>query len=176
MMMVIDTQEYLDNQKCSVVYNISYYDTFQVRRSMAEGLRQEEYEALALFRYELRRFLRFSEEAARAVGIEPQQHQALLAVRGFAVDGCITIGELAERLQLRHHSVGGLVNRLEAQGMLERVQGTDDRRQVFVQLTPQGQALLDELTATHKVELQRLGPQLAALIQQVIGSATDVVE
>lgn len=138
---------------------------------MSNRLSQAEYEALATFRYELRRFLRFSEEAARAAGIEPQQHQALLAIRGFPGRAQLTIGELAERLQIRHHSAVGLVGRLAAQGLIERVQGQGDRRLVLVRLTPAGEALLDRLAAAHRDELRRMGPQLAALIQRLVAGA-----
>jgi DNA-binding MarR family transcriptional regulator len=138
---------------------------------MSERLSQAEYETLATFRYELRRFLRFSEEAARASGIEPQQHQALLAIRGFPERARLTISELAERLQIRHHSAVGLVGRLVGQGLLERIQNHSDRRLVFVRLTPDGEALLDQLAAAHRAELRRLGPQLATLIQQLTAEA-----
>lgn len=139
------------------------------RLRMDEPLSQAEYEALANFRYELRRFLRFSEEAARAAGVEPQQHQALLAVRGFPQGQQVTIGDLAERLQIRHHSMVGLVGRLVGLGLLERAPGRADRRQVLLKLTPRGEALLDTLTAAHRAELRRLGPQLTALLKLFVG-------
>ena len=81
-------------------------------------LSKSQYEMLAAFRYALRQFLHFSEEAAHAAGITPQQHQALLAVKGFRGRDCVTVGELAERLQLRHHSAVGLVDRLVAEGLM----------------------------------------------------------
>ena len=126
-----------------------------------------EYEALAAFRYALRYFLRFSEEAAHSHGLTPQKHQAMLAVMGFPGRTRITIGELAERLQIRHHSAVGLVDRLEEQGLAVREHGTTDRRQVFVSLTEQGTALLKELAATHQDELSRLEPELARLLALV---------
>ncbi|MFO7170850.1 MAG: MarR family transcriptional regulator [Chloroflexota bacterium] len=136
---------------------------------MEERLSQAEYEMLAAFRYELRRFLRFSEEAARAAGIEPRQHQALLAVKGFPQRDRVTIGELAEQLQIKHHSAVELVGRLVALGLLERVPGTEDRRQVFVKLTPRGEELLEGLAAVHRAELRRIGPHLAKLLQSFDG-------
>jgi DNA-binding MarR family transcriptional regulator len=131
---------------------------------MSTRLTKAEYELLASFRYALRQFLRFSEEAARAAGIEPQQHQALLAIKGFPERDQITISELADRLQIRHHSAVGLVDRLVAHGLLAREPATGDRRQVYVGLTGQGEALLERLTAAHKQELRRLGPELGVLL------------
>src|SRR6476659_1509253 len=84
---------------------------------------QEEYETLAAFRYQLRQFLRFSEEAAKSVGLTPQQNQALLTIKGFPARDYVTIGELAEWLQIKHHSAVGLVNRLVAQDLVTRKAG-----------------------------------------------------
>lgn len=124
---------------------------------------------LAAFRYALRQFLRFSEESARSVGIEPQQHQALLAIMGFPGRDRITISELAERLQIRHHSAVGLVDRLVAQGLVGRESAMDDRRQVYVRLTARGDTLLEQLTTAHREELRRLGPQLSAILERLNG-------
>ncbi len=126
-----------------------------------------DYEALAAFRYALRQFLRFSEEAAEAVGLTPQQHQALLAIRGFPGREQVTIGELAERLQIRHHSAVGLVDRLVAQKLVARESADDDRRQVYVRLTPGGMSALEQLSAAHRAELRRIGPQLGQLLAQL---------
>src|SRR5437868_3270253 len=109
-------------------------------------LSKAEYETLASFRYALRKFLRFSEEKAAAAGLTPQQHQALLAIKGFPERDRITIGELAERLQIEHHSAVGLADRLAKQGYLKRVRGTGDRRQVFVELTARGEKVLAKLS------------------------------
>jgi DNA-binding MarR family transcriptional regulator len=128
-------------------------------------IRKEEYEQMAAFRYALRVFLRFSEQAAEAVGLTPQQHQALLAIQGFPGRERVTVGELAERLQVRHQSAVGLVDRLAAQGLLKREPAEGDRRQVFVSLTGQGQDLLNRLTAAHRVELRRLRPGLQRLLE-----------
>lgn len=127
-----------------------------------------EYQALASFRYALRQFLRFSEEAAQAVGLTPQQHQALLAIKGFPGRDRVTVRELAERLQIRHHSAVGLVDRLAAQGLVERQPDTTDRRQVYVALTPRGLELLARLSAAHRHELRRIGPHLHRLLEQLI--------
>ncbi len=126
-----------------------------------------DYEALAAFRYALRQFLRFSEEAAETVGLTPQQHQALLAIRGFPGRDQVTIGELAERLQIRHHSAVGLVDRLVAQKLLARESSGSDRRQVYVRLTPGGLNALEQLSAAHRAELRRIGPQLSQLLAQL---------
>jgi DNA-binding MarR family transcriptional regulator len=134
---------------------------------MTTRLSKAEYETLASFRYALRQFLRFSEESARALGIEPQQHQALLAVKGFPGRDRITISELAERLQIRHHSAVGLVDRLVAHGLLAREPATADRRQVYIMLAERGETLLEQLTAAHKVELRRLGPEILALLDRL---------
>jgi DNA-binding MarR family transcriptional regulator len=126
-----------------------------------------EYEALAAFRYALRRFLHFSEEAAGALGLTPQQHQALLAIKGYPGRDQVLIGELAERLQVRPHSAGELADRLEAQGYVYRVPGTDDRRQTYLALTPAGTAILARLSAIHREELRRIGPHLSTLLAQI---------
>ncbi len=126
-----------------------------------------EYEILAEFRYTLRRFLRFSESAAGEVGLTPQQHQALLAIKGFPGRDKITIGELAERLQIRHHSAVGLADRLQAEKLIERSPGSDDRRKVYISLTPHGQAMIERLSALHHEELLRLTPQLQSLMTRI---------
>lgn len=128
---------------------------------------QEEYETLAAFRYQLRQFLRFSEEEAQSVGLAPQQHQALLTIKGFPGRDYVTVSELAEWLQIRHHSAVGLVNRLETQGLVIRKAGTEDRRQVYIALTPHGLDLLSELTAAHKEEIRKMRTTLQALLEKV---------
>ena len=97
---------------------------------------QADYRALSQFRFHIRRFLHFSEEAARAEGLEPQQHQMLLAIQALDGGEGPTIGELADHLVIRHHSAVGLVDRLTARGLAERFRGNGDRRQVRVRLTP----------------------------------------
>ena len=126
-----------------------------------------EYEMLASFRHTLRLFLSFSEEAAREVGLTPQQHQALLAIKGFRGKGEVTVGELAEALQIKHHSAVGLVDRLVDQGLAMRAPAAEDRRQVRVTLSARGLDLLAELTSAHRYELRRVGPELRALIARL---------
>ena len=128
-----------------------------------------EYEALAEFRYALRQFLSFSENAARAAGLTPQHHQAMLAIKGFPSRDQITIGELAERLQLRHHSAVGLADRLVAERYVRRVPDRDDRRQVRLTLTARGKTLLGKLSAAHREQLQRVGPQLSQILTRLRG-------
>lgn len=138
----------------------------------APHVTKEEYEALAAFRYALRRFLHFSEEAAQELGVSPQQHQALLAAMGFPGRDRATIGELAEMLQIRHHSAVGLVNRLEAQGLVKRHTSGKDRRQVYVRVTQHGRDILGQLSAAHREELRRIGPQLKAILETLDRTST----
>ena len=124
-----------------------------------------QYELLAAFRYSLRLFLRFSEEAAQSVGLTPQQHQALLAIKGFPGRDSVSVGELAERLQLRHHSAVGLADRLVASGLVLRTPSTVDRRQVDLSLTEKGEDLLERLSAAHRAQLEKIGPHLKGLLE-----------
>lgn len=129
-------------------------------------IRDEDYVMLATFRYELRRFLQFSERAADDAGVTSQQHQALLAIRA-ASGAAMPVGALAERLLLRPHSTTGLIDRLQKLGMVERVRADGDRRQVLVRLTPMGETLLATLSEAHRAELRRLTPLLAGLMEFV---------
>ena len=129
-------------------------------------LEKKEYEALSDFRYAVRKFLRFSEIAAEKVGLTSQQHQALLAIKGFPGGReMITNGELAERLQIKHHSAVGLVNRLEASQLVARQPGENDRREIYIRLTPQGEKILEQLTAVHKKELRQIASQLTEILE-----------
>lgn len=130
------------------------------RRQLAGG----DYERLAEFRYLLRQFLIFSEEAAEQAGLTAQQHQALLAIKGFGANGPMTTGDLAGRLGVRHHSAVGLVDRLISKALVKRKTGQQDRRQVLLTLTPKAEALLAELSAAHRDELERLAPLLHTLL------------
>ena len=125
---------------------------------------KSEYETLAAFRYALRRFIRFSEEAAQAAGITAQQYQALLAIKGFPSRDKVTVGELAERLQLRHHSAVGLIDRLVARKLAAREPSAEDRRQVLVQLTRRGEEVLEKLASVHREQLKRIGPEISLLL------------
>lgn len=122
-----------------------------------------DYESIAAFRYAIRRFLRFSEQAARREGVTPQQHQLLLAIKGYPGRDYATVSELAERLQMRQHSMVGLIDRTESQGLVQREQGVTDRRQVFVSLTPAGEAKLMRLSVQHRRELLTMREALLAV-------------
>jgi DNA-binding MarR family transcriptional regulator len=124
-----------------------------------------EYRQLAEFRYRLREFLHFSEEAARAAGIEPQQHQLMLAIKGLPEDARPTVTALSTRLCLRHHSTVELINRLVERGAAVRRHATEDRREVLVELTPHGEELLSKLSVLHKQELRNLVPALLQALQ-----------
>ena len=125
-----------------------------------EQMTKTEFEALAAFRYAIRRFLRFSEQEARKAGITPQQHQLLLAIKGYPHRESATVSELAERLQMRQHSMVGLIDRTEAQGLVRREPDTIDHRQVYIFLTPTGEALLGELAVIHRQELRTMSDAL----------------
>lgn len=127
---------------------------------MTADLSLAEYRALAEFRYQIRRYLQFSAEAARQHGLEPQQHQLLLAIRGLPDEARPTIRELAERLQIQHHSAVELVNRLADHGAIRREHTGADRREVLLRLTPHGAALLRRLSLAHHIELEKTGPVL----------------
>lgn len=136
-----------------------------------EDLPADDYRALGQFRYQIRRFLHFSEDAARAEGLEPQQHQMMLAIRAWGGNGGSpepTISDLAEHLVLKHHSAVGLLDRLEERGMAQRVRSDADRRQVRVRLTPEGVAKLNRLASAHRRELQNSGPQLVETLKSLI--------
>jgi DNA-binding MarR family transcriptional regulator len=126
-------------------------------------LTQADYRRLAEFRYHLRRFLAFSEQAAGAAGLAPQQHQALLAIKGFSASA-MTAGALAQRLGIKHHSAVGLIDRLVANGLAVRRPGADDRRQVLIALTPKAEGVLAKLSLAHRDELERLAPLLKGVL------------
>ncbi len=129
-----------------------------------------DYGALAEFRYHIRKFLRFSERAARDAGVEPQQHQLLLAVKGMPEGVTSTIGEIAKRLHVVHHSAVELVDRLEELGLVQRRRSTIDRRQVIVSLTAKGERVLRELSVHHRRELQASGPELASALRRLLSA------
>lgn len=119
-------------------------------------LLKSEYEALSEFRYQLRRFLHFSEQAARSGGLTPLQYQLLLHVQGFPGRNWATVGELAERLQMKPHGTVALISRCEESGLVRRQTGTTDRRQVEIRLLPAGEKILERLAGLHKTELRSL--------------------
>lgn len=126
------------------------------KREKATGIGKRHYEALAAFRYELRRYLRYSEEMTRRHGITPLQYQLLLHVKGFPGREHASVSELAERLQAKHHGVVALVTRSETAGLVERRVDAEDRRVVHVYLTIKGEQKLAKLAELHRRELLQL--------------------
>lgn len=131
---------------------------------------QSVYESLAEVRYQIRRFLHFSEQAARDAGLEPQQHQLMLALKGLPEGARPRVGELAERLQIKHHSAVELINRLADGGCVRRHQADEDRREVLVALTPKGEKILGELSFHHRAELGKRGPLLIDALKRAMAA------
>ena len=135
---------------------------------MEKNLTLADYQSLAEFRHQIRRFLHFSEHAARNAGLEPRQHQLMLALKGLPAHVRPRIAELAQRLQIQHHSAVELVNRLEAGGLVRRARGKEDKREVLLELTARGEKLLRELSLYHRAELRSQGPALLEALQNVM--------
>jgi DNA-binding MarR family transcriptional regulator len=126
---------------------------------------------MAELRYRIRCFLRFSENAARKAGVEPQQQQLLLAIKGLPGSAKPTIGVLAERMQLQHHSTVGLIDRLVERGHLVRLRAADDKRQVLIKLTHDGEECLRKLAFNHLHELRTVGPKFVNVLQSLLEHA-----
>jgi DNA-binding MarR family transcriptional regulator len=137
---------------------------------MKKVLTPKDYESLAEVRHHIRRFLHFSELAVCEVGLEPRQHQLMLALKGLPRGTRPRIGELAERLQIRHHSAVELVDRLAGGGYVKRQKAENDRREVLLTLTPKGERVLRELSLHHRAELRKEGPALFEALQRVMRS------
>ena len=131
-------------------------------------LSAEQYRLLAEFRRRIREFLHFSEEAARQQGIEPQQHQLLLAIQGLAPNEKPTVSVLAARLCIKHHSAVELINRLAERGAVVRRNSEKDRREVLVELTEKGRTILRSLSVLHWHQLQDSGAELARALETII--------
>jgi DNA-binding MarR family transcriptional regulator len=127
-----------------------------------------DYQALAEFRHQIRKFLRFSEQAVRAAGMEPGQYQLMLAIKGMPEGVRPRIRELANRMHIQHHSAVELVNRLEAGGYVRRERAQDDRREVLLELTPKGERVLGELALHHHEELRSAVPGLVAALRRLM--------
>jgi len=136
---------------------------------MSAPLGDRDYRSLARFRHALRIFLRFSEDAARAEGITPAQHQLLLAVRGHPSYPGVSVSDLAEQLQLRPHSVVGLVDRADAAGLTVSTADPADRRRRLVSLTDEGAAVLGRLSERHRDELRTFRREMGDLLDQLDG-------
>lgn len=135
--------------------------------SSGKPLTDDDYAALADFRHTLRQFLAFSEGRAAECGLTPQQHQALLAIRGAAGEP-VSIGYVAERLVLKPHSTTGLIDRLETAGLVTRQPSPTDRRQAMLHLTPKAETLLQSLSESHRDEIVRVGPLLKDLLDRLL--------
>ena len=128
---------------------------------------QAEYQTLAAFRYSVRKFLHFSEETARSVGLTPQQHQALLGIKGFVRPGPATIGDVARFLLIRHHSAVELINRMAKLDLISRGADPEDARRVHLKLTRKGEQKLQALSMANLGELQRAAsPAMKRLLKQ----------
>lgn len=139
----------------------------KTRKTRSDALTDADYQALSEFRFTLRRFLHFSSEAAEVAGLTPRQHQALLSIRGYPGGPRATVGELAGRLLIRHHSAVGLIDRLTGLGLVKRESGTKDRRETFVTLTPRAEAILERLAVSHRTELRKIAPVFTALVKRI---------
>ena len=136
-----------------------------------QSLTLSDYQSLAELRYQIRKFLHFSEQAARNAGIEPRQHQLLLAIKALSGGVRPRIAVLAERLQLRHHSTVELVNRLAKGGYVRRRRDSEDGREVLLSLTAKGENVLRQLSLDHRQELRKAGPALMTALRTVLGPA-----
>ena len=135
---------------------------------MKKMLTTNDYQYLAEFRHQIRRYLRFSDAAVRDSNLEPRQYQLLLALKGMPPEVRPRIGQLAEQLQIQHHSAVELVDRLEAGGLVRRQRSTKDRREVLVLLTPAGEKVIRELVLHHRAELSSKGPALIDTLRRVL--------
>jgi DNA-binding MarR family transcriptional regulator len=154
-----------------MLYIVLRYDSLVIRaRWRRERKGVIDYPTLAELRYRIRKFLRVREVAARAAGVEPQQYLVLLQLKGLQGRRPPTIGVLAERLQIRHHSVVELVDRLARRGMVVRRRNTRDRRGVVVELRAKGQAILRRLALHSLAELETEGPALVSVLRRLIVS------
>src|SRR5579864_1616739 len=135
---------------------------------MEKNLTLQDYQSLAEFRHQIRRYLRFSEKIVRNADLEPRQYQLLLALKGLPPTVRPRIAELAEQLQIQHHSAVELVDRLENSRLVRRERGTNDRREVLVMLTPAGEKVIRELVIHHRTELSSRGPALLEALNGVL--------
>lgn len=129
-----------------------------------QRLKPIDYAALAEFRFVLRCFLEFSENEAKRIGLTSRQHQALLVIKGYGRGEPISVGVLAERLRIRHHSAVELAHRLSANGLVNKRQDEEDQRRVLLQLSPEAESLLEKLSAAHLDELSRIEPMLVRVL------------
>jgi DNA-binding MarR family transcriptional regulator len=154
------------------LYVVSRYTKQRLSRDDTIGgmkkLTLSDYQALAEFRYQIRRFLHFSEQAVQAAGLERGQYQLMLAIKGMPEGVRPRIRELANRMHIQHHSAVELINRLERGGYVQRERAQDDRREVLLALTPKGERVLGELALHHHDELRSAAPSLVAALQRLM--------
>jgi DNA-binding MarR family transcriptional regulator len=148
---------------------VAEYIVLRYITGMPPPVSRADYQALAEIRYRIRCFTNFSEAAARAVGLEPQQHQLLLAIRGLGADVTPTIRCLAERLQIQHHSAVELVRRSVDNGLVVKCVSERDRREVLLEIAPKGEKLLETLAVAHRTELRSMAPVLLGAIEALVG-------
>jgi DNA-binding MarR family transcriptional regulator len=157
------------------VFSEAYRSTIDLSPGYTRGVRRsrpvslDEFAKLAAFRHALACFLGFSEAAAAAAGLTSRQYQALLALKGYG--GSLTIGELADRLRIHHHSAVGLVDRLESLGLVNRTRDPADRRRVRVEPSPKGELKVAQVAAVHRDELLETAATLRALLDPLAASA-----
>jgi len=132
-----------------------------------------DYQALAEFRYQIRKFLHFSEQAIQAAGLERGQYQLMLAIKGMPDGFRPRIRDVANRMHIQHHSAVELINRLEAGGYVRRERAEDDKREVLLALTPKGERVLSELALHHHQELRSAAPGLVAALRRVMVGKKD---
>ena len=134
---------------------------------VSSELSQSDYTALAEFRYRIRRFLKFSEQAAKAAGVTPRQHQAMLTIKGYGRGEGVLVGDLAEQLTIRHHSAVELSGRLCANGLATKERDPNDRRRTYLRLTERAEELLAQLSAAHLEEISRIESTLTRLLAAI---------
>jgi DNA-binding MarR family transcriptional regulator len=137
------------------------------KRPRRAVLKDGDYQALASFRYAVRRYLAFAEAGARSVGLTSQQHQALLAIKAQTLTRPMSVGDLAGELLLKHHSTVELIGRLEKAGFTQRSVDPEDRRRVLIALTPLGEEVMVALSASNLRELRLIAPAFAGLLGQL---------
>jgi len=147
---------------------MSWYDILLECLLSRTSLTIQDYAALAELRYQIRRFVRFSEEVSRNTGLKPQQHQLLLTLKGLPEGTRPCVGEIAKRLQLKHHSTVELIDRLAARGYVRRHRGEADKREVWLTLARKGENVLRKLSLQHLAELRVQSPALVTALERVI--------
>lgn len=157
------------NQYCDNTEQHMYGRSMKAKEH--KPLNDVEYAALSEFRYQIRRYLRYMEDEAREMGHNPQQYQALLAIKGLPKGALPTISVIAERMQLNHNSMVELVDRCEERGLLRRERSVSDRRQVTLATTSEGEQMLRQLAAAGRQQLRTIGPILSESVRRLIEDA-----